>query len=91
MPTPAEHKTVQARILAYAEGIGWTIVFREEAEARRGFDPQMPARDRAKGASLYIDELLDPKIGKSELCGGRVGAGFIDISRFRLPKRGVQG
>lgn len=30
MPTPGEHKTVQARILAYAEAIGWTIVSREE-------------------------------------------------------------
>jgi type I restriction enzyme R subunit len=29
MPTTGEHKTVQARILAYAEAIGWTIVFRE--------------------------------------------------------------
>jgi hypothetical protein len=28
---PAEHKTVQARILAYAEAIGWRIVSREEA------------------------------------------------------------
>lgn len=41
MPTPGEHKTVQARILAYAEAIGWTIVSREEAERRRGFEPQM--------------------------------------------------
>lgn len=32
MPTPSEHKTVQARILAYAEAIGWTFVSREEAE-----------------------------------------------------------
>jgi hypothetical protein len=36
MPTPREHKTVQARILAYAEAIGWRIVSREEAERRRG-------------------------------------------------------
>lgn len=28
MPTPAEHKTVQAPILDYAEPTGWTIVFR---------------------------------------------------------------
>ncbi len=35
MPTPGEHKAVQARILAYAEAIGWTIVSREEAERRR--------------------------------------------------------
>jgi type I restriction enzyme R subunit len=41
MSKPTEHKTVQARILAYAEEIGWTIVSREEAERRRGFEPQM--------------------------------------------------
>ena len=41
MSKPSEHKTVQARILAYAKAIGWTIVCREEAERRRGFSPQM--------------------------------------------------
>ena len=40
MPTPGEHKTVQARILAYAQEIGWTYVPRAEAERRRGFDPR---------------------------------------------------
>jgi len=39
MPTPGEHKTVQARILEYAEAIGWRLASREEAERRRGFDP----------------------------------------------------
>jgi len=39
MPTPSEHKTVQARILKYAQEIGWTYVPRAEAERRRGFDP----------------------------------------------------
>jgi hypothetical protein len=34
MPAPGEHKTVQARILKYAEEIGWTFVLRAEAEAR---------------------------------------------------------
>ena len=38
MPSPGEHKTVQARILAYAREIGWTYVSRAEAEKRRGFD-----------------------------------------------------
>jgi type I restriction enzyme, R subunit len=38
---PGEHKTVQARILEYAEAIGWTFVPREEAGLRRGFDPQI--------------------------------------------------
>ena len=34
MPAPGEHKTVQARILKYAQEIGWTFVLRAEAEAR---------------------------------------------------------
>jgi type I restriction enzyme R subunit len=34
MPAPSEHKTVQARILAYAEEIGWSYVPREESERR---------------------------------------------------------
>jgi len=55
MPTPREHKTVQSRILAYAEAIhlcqgyggqvGWTIVSREEAERRRGLN----RRERREG------------------------------------------
>ena len=43
MSTPSEHKTVQARILGYAEAIGWTFVPREEAEQRCGFDSQAHA------------------------------------------------
>ena len=62
MPTPSEHKTVQARILKYAEAIGWTIVPREEAELRRGFDPEVPPNDRAKGCSLFFNELFDAKV-----------------------------
>ena len=41
MPKPGEHKTVQARILKYADEIGWTIVSREESEARRGLNREM--------------------------------------------------
>ena len=52
MSKPGEHKTVQARILAYAEAIGWTIVTREEAEQRRGVK-------RLTGGSLFFDEILD--------------------------------
>ncbi|MCK6406468.1 MAG: HsdR family type I site-specific deoxyribonuclease [Rhodocyclaceae bacterium] len=62
MPTPGEHKTVQARILGYAEAIGWTIVSREAAEQRRGFDPAVPPADRAKNRSLFFDDLLDAKV-----------------------------
>ena len=28
MPTPGEHKTVQTRILAYAEALGWIGLWR---------------------------------------------------------------
>ena len=49
MPTPGEHKTVQARTLEYAE-------------RRRGFDPDDPAAERARGRSLFFDDLLDAKV-----------------------------
>jgi type I restriction enzyme R subunit len=62
MPTPGEHKTVQARILEYAEAIGWTLVPREQAERRRGFDPDTPPAERAKNRSLFFDDLLDAKV-----------------------------
>ena len=57
---PGEHKTVQSRILGYAEAIGWTVVSREVAELRRGFDPEVPRADRAKSRSLFFDDLLVP-------------------------------
>jgi type I restriction enzyme, R subunit len=62
MPIPTEHKTVQARILSYAKEIDWTVVPREEAERRRGFDPEAPAGERAKGASLFFEDLVDSKV-----------------------------
>ncbi|MBI5791842.1 MAG: HsdR family type I site-specific deoxyribonuclease [Rhodocyclales bacterium] len=62
MSRPGEHKTVQSRILGYAEAIGWTLVSREEAEQRRGFDPEAPPADRAKNRSLFFDDLLDTKL-----------------------------
>jgi len=62
MTKPGEHKTVQARILEYADAIGWSFVSREQAEQRRGFDPNTPPKDRAKNRSLFFDDLLDTKI-----------------------------
>ncbi len=62
MTAPGEHKTVQARILEYAEAIGWTFVSREEAEQRRGFDPAVPPAEGAKNRSLFFDDLLDAKV-----------------------------
>ena len=65
---PTEHKTVQARILAYAEAIGWTVVSREEAEQRRGFDPKVLPADRARNRSIFFDDLLDAKVREFDPC-----------------------
>ena len=63
MPAPGEYKTVQSRILAYAQEIGWTYVPREEAERRRGFDPDgATPEERARLASLYFDDLLHAQV-----------------------------
>lgn len=56
MPKPGEHKTVQARILQYAQEIGWTFVSRPEAEKRRGTNAD------GKPESLYFDHLLYAKV-----------------------------
>lgn len=67
MPTPSEDKTVQARILAYAEAIGWTFVSRDEAEKRRGGIPA-PLGGSGRGwktpapLSLVFDDLLDARV-----------------------------
>jgi type I restriction enzyme, R subunit len=60
--TPGKHKTVQARIFAYAQEIGWTFVSREESEQRREFDPKVPPADRDRNRSLFFDDLLDAKV-----------------------------
>src|SRR4030066_87900 len=76
MTTPSEHKTVQARILAYAQEIGWRFVPRAEAEMRRGFPPhpsplpegegmnggERENADEARKASLYFGDLLHAQV-----------------------------
>jgi type I restriction enzyme R subunit len=63
VPAPGEHKTVQARILKYAQEIGWNFVPRVEAEARRGFDSDgMTPEDRARTASLFYGDLLHAQV-----------------------------
>jgi type I restriction enzyme R subunit len=59
MSKPGEHKSVQSRILAYAQEIGWCYVSRAEAETRRGFDSDGATPEgRARPASLYFGDLL---------------------------------
>ena len=63
MTSPSEHKTVQARILAYAQEIGWRYVPRAEAEARRGFDADgTTLEERARPATHYFGDLLHDKV-----------------------------
>lgn len=59
MPLPGEHKTVQARVLKYAQEIGWTYVPRDEAGQRCGFDPAgARPEERARKASLFFGDLI---------------------------------
>jgi type I restriction enzyme, R subunit len=63
MPKPTEHKSVQARILKYAQDIGWSFVTQAEAEERRGFDPTGASpREKAKNASRFFPETLFEKV-----------------------------
>src|SRR4051794_22793444 len=85
MPKPGEHKTVQARILAYAQELGWTFVTRAEAERRRQFDAAAPTgEEQARTASLYFGDVLyaqvkafNPKYQEAE--GALVG----DLQRVK--------
>ena len=62
-PSPGEHKTVQARILAYAQEIGWTYVSRaRKPNAGAGLIPTAHAEERARLASLYFDDLLHAQV-----------------------------
>ena len=38
------------------------MVSRAQAEQRRGFDPDAPVRDRARGRSLFFDDLFYAKV-----------------------------
>lgn len=63
MHTPTEHKTVQSRILQYAQEIGWIYVDRSEAEKRRGFNNESNnIQLRCRTASLYFEDLLFAKV-----------------------------
>ncbi len=63
MPKPGEHKTVQNRILTYAQEIGWKIASPEEAQTRRGFNNYTgKIQQKAQQASLYFEDLLYQKV-----------------------------
>ena len=63
MPAPNEYKTVQSRIIKYAQEIGWTFISRIEAEKRRGFNnDSCNIQERCRTASLYFEDLLYSKV-----------------------------
>jgi len=74
MPGAGEHKTVQARILKYAQEIDSAYVPRAEAEARRGFIPHpspLPQgkrknADGARNASPFFGDLSQVRAGPLE-------------------------
>lgn len=90
MPVPGEHKTVQARILEYAQDIGWTYVPRGEAERRRRFNPHAAnPSEAAKSATLYFNDLLYSKVREfnpryNEAAGILLG----DLQRLQTNKYG---
>ena len=54
MPAPGEHKTVQARILKYAEEIGWTFVLSAEAWLNEGRVFQPAVKQWWTGMSVHF-------------------------------------
>jgi len=63
MSVPTEYKTVQSRIIQYAQEIGWNYVERSIAEKRRGFNSESDnIRERCRTASIYFEDLLYEKI-----------------------------
>ncbi|QOJ27641.1 MAG: HsdR family type I site-specific deoxyribonuclease [Ignavibacteriales bacterium] len=65
MSKPSEHKSVQARIIRYAEEIGWSFVPQNEAEQRREFDSSAYShREKAAGASRFFTETLITQVKK---------------------------
>ncbi|MFC2062541.1 type I restriction endonuclease subunit R, partial [Chloroflexota bacterium] len=61
MPKPGEHKTVQARIIQYAQEIGWSFIPRTEAERRRKAERDLAGLVSSIG-SLYFDDILFKKV-----------------------------
>ncbi len=68
MPAPSEHKTVQARILAYAQEIGSSFVSRDEAERQRGVDSDgITSEDCAMLPQLMTTQILARDLNLLEL------------------------
>ena len=67
MANPTEYKTVQARILAYAQEIGLTYFTREEAERRRRFLPHPNALPEDGAREMMEHPLMTVQIRVHDL------------------------
>lgn len=75
MPKPGEHKTVQARIIRYAQEIGWTYVPRPAAEQRRGFDAAAATPDfRVPNHGKLWKSLMRAHLGEYEVLAAKLKA-----------------
>jgi hypothetical protein len=72
MPALGEHKTVQARILKYAQKIGWTYVPREEAERRRRFVPHPNPLPEYGAREMMEQQLMTAQIRVHALDVGEI-------------------
>jgi len=96
MPQPSEHKSVQARILKYAQEINWSFVSRSEAEKRRGFDATgVSPKEKAKNASLFFVDTLFEKVKEFNPHFGR-GLSEVEarndlLRKLNLPLPTIQG
>lgn len=57
-PASDKRKTAQARILVYAQEIGWRFVSRAEAEKRRGFGPDGATPEDRVRPVLFLDSVI---------------------------------
>lgn len=61
MSGPGEHKTVQGRILQYAQDIGWEYLTREDAEGKRKFTG-ISSSEGSRTDLLFFEDLLMKKV-----------------------------
>jgi len=72
MANPTEYKTVQSRIFAYAQEIGWTYVPCEEAERRRRFLPHPNPLPEDGAREMMEHQLMTAQIRVHDLELGEI-------------------
>jgi hypothetical protein len=89
-----EHKTVQQRILDYANEVGWEAIPRSKAEELRHFDTSASLpQERIKGSSLFFKDILIEKLKEfnPKLINPEDIVTQLSLLRYRVKsKRGTQ-